>query len=49
MAREIDPPLVMTMDEEGQNEELQFLKSMEKTKFKDTDYKPENKTLNRVK
>jgi hypothetical protein len=27
MNKEIDPPLVMTMEEEENNEELQFLKS----------------------
>ncbi len=47
--REIDPPVILKMDEEEDNEEIQYLKQIEKAKFKDKDYDSENKTLNRVK
>jgi transcription initiation factor IIF auxiliary subunit len=47
--KEIDPPIHLQMEEDDDNEELQYLKAMEKVKFKDEDYKTENKTLNRVK
>jgi hypothetical protein len=37
------------MEEEPENEELQYLKQLEKTKFRDVDYHKDNQTLNRVK
>ena len=40
---------MLKMEEDEDNEELQYLKSMEKIKFRDNDYSKENKTLNRVK
>ena len=49
MAREIDPPIILTMDEEAENEELAYLKQIEKNKFRDIDYGRDNQTLNRVK
>jgi len=48
-AREIAPPVALRMDDEEDNEEIQYLKQLEKAKFRDKDYEPENKTLNRVK
>ena len=47
-SRELDPPIHLTMDQEAENEEMQYLKLVEKTKFKDQDYSDSNKTLNRV-
>ena len=47
--REITPPVALKMDEEGDNEEIQYLKQLEKAKFRDVDYHQENQTLNRVK
>ncbi len=47
--REIEPPVMLTMEEEGDNEEIQYLKQLEKAKFRDVDYGKDNQTLNRVK
>lgn len=48
MNREIDPPIILTMEDDAENEELQYLKAVEKNKFKDVDYQKDNQTLNRV-
>lgn len=52
-ARETNPPVHLRMDDESGNEdyleEMQYLKQVEKAKFKDQDYQKDNKTLNRVK
>ena len=42
MNREITPPIFLTMEESEDNEEVQYLKQMEKVRFKDEDYKEEN-------
>ena len=47
--REVPPPVMLKMDDEEDNEEIQYLKQLEKAKFRDKDYDNENKTLNRVK
>lgn len=40
--RELPPPIALRMDEEEDNEEIQYLKQLEKAKFRDVDYKPDN-------
>jgi hypothetical protein len=40
---------MLRMDDEEDNEEIQYLKQLEKAKFRDRDYEADNKTLNRVK
>lgn len=43
---------MLTMDDaeaEADNEEIQYLKQLEKAKFRDADYHKDNQTLNRVK
>lgn len=47
--RDIQPPIHLKMEEEGDNEEIQYLKQLEKAKFRDVDYRQDNQTLNRVK
>ena len=47
--RELTPPVALLMEEDPENEELQYLKMVEKQKFRDSDYQNDNKTLNRVK
>lgn len=47
--REIAPPVALKMDDEADNEEIQYLKQLEKSKFRDNDYQKDNQTLNRVK
>ncbi len=46
--KEIPPPIHLSMDETDENEELQYLKQVEKVKFKDQDYTEKNATFNRV-
>jgi hypothetical protein len=48
MKREINPPMILSMDDSDDNEEIKYLKQMERVKFRDEDYKEENQTLNRV-
>jgi hypothetical protein len=49
MEKEIRPPIHLKMeDEEEENEELAYLKAVERMRFKDKDYHEGNKTLNRV-
>lgn len=42
MNKEIPPPMILTMDESDENEEVKYLKMMEKVKFRDDDYKEDN-------
>ena len=49
MRREVPPPIHLTMDEEDETEEAQYMKQVETSHFKDNDYSDKNKTLNRVK
>jgi hypothetical protein len=49
MQKQIAPPMHLAMEDEDENEELRYLKSMEKVKFRDKDYSKDNATLNRVK
>jgi len=46
--REMEPPVLLTMEDEPDNEELEYLKQVEKNKFRDQDYQKDNQTLNRV-
>lgn len=42
MKREITPPIYLSMEESDDNEEVKYLKNMEKVRFKDEDYKEDN-------
>ena len=42
MKREITPPIYLSMEESEENEEVKYLKNMEKVRFKDEDYKEDN-------
>ena len=42
MKKEIDPPIILTMDESEENEEIKYLKQQEKIRFRDEDYKNDN-------
>ena len=42
MKREINPPIYLTMEESEENEEVKYLKQMEKVRFRDEDYKEDN-------
>lgn len=49
MNKEIEPPIILNMDDSEENEEIKYLKQQEKVRFRDEDYKSDNQTLNRVK